>query len=295
MPDARMLTPDLSYQLHRTADIEAHRRRGALWEARRLAEAALRDDPDIAELYDAYARVLADANELRLAGDAWEKALAIEPGRIGALKGLGFLAFRDGNLRGAERRLAAAAATARDDPGILAALARVRRAISDESLTHAYAQPRDQDAIVQFASALEVPADRVVQRHPDSPARVVAALEDGDTELGADGAEATLVCDCEGLLLAGRLGGADDGDAQTKTACEVGALATSIARASQHLSLGEWQLCLLDGEDSACAIGRIGPSMLVLTEVRGEAAAGRVLAKLPSAVGRATNHLRVGP
>ncbi len=70
-----------------------------------MAEAALARAPYDPHAHDAYARVLVACDLLDLAADAWETARTLHPGHVGAIKGLGFLAFRRGDLLAAERLL----------------------------------------------------------------------------------------------------------------------------------------------------------------------------------------------
>lgn len=105
---------------------ERLRQRGQLDAAASVAIAGLGRYPAMAEAHDLLARVRADQGEDAAAIAAWRAALECEPGHVGALKGLAFLAFRARDMLAAERHLEAAAARSPHDATILAALDRVR-------------------------------------------------------------------------------------------------------------------------------------------------------------------------
>jgi predicted regulator of Ras-like GTPase activity (Roadblock/LC7/MglB family) len=105
---------------------ERLRQRGQLEAAATVALAGLSRYPAFADAHDLLARIRADQGEDAPAISAWHAALEIEPGHIGALKGLAFIAFRARDMVTAERHLEAAAALAPHDTTIIAALDRVR-------------------------------------------------------------------------------------------------------------------------------------------------------------------------
>jgi len=242
------------------AAIEANRTRGALPAARRVAESALREAPYDPDLHDALARVLVDADELQLAADAWETARLIAPGHLGALKGLGFLAFRRGDRVRAEHFLVEALSRSPGDSGVRSALQRLREPRSHAgSASPATLQPHDQPKSVV----------------PDPPATALGT----PLAATAHGSASTfvLLCDVDGLVLSGCLGGADGGPLRAQAATEIAALAANIERACHHLGLGRWETCLLDGDAQSFAVGCVGERTLVLSEAEGEGAVGRVL------------------
>ncbi len=105
---------------------ERLRQRGQHEAAATVALAGLARYPALADAHDLLARIRADQGEDAPAIASWRASLEIEPGHIGALKGLAFLAFRAHDLAGAERYLESAAMRAPHDTTILAALDRVR-------------------------------------------------------------------------------------------------------------------------------------------------------------------------
>lgn len=105
---------------------EALRRRGQLDAALVVAQGGVRQYPQLADAHDLMARIRTDRGEGDLAFDAWTEALRHDPGHVGALRGLAYLAFRTGDTARAERHLRTALAAVPDDPATLAALQRVR-------------------------------------------------------------------------------------------------------------------------------------------------------------------------
>jgi tetratricopeptide (TPR) repeat protein len=257
------------------ARVEARRRSGALAEARQAAEGALSKNPYDADLHDALARVLSDAGELQLACDAWETARRIMPGHVGALKGLGFLAYRRGDRHVAQRLLDEACRRSPSDIGLRGALQRMA-GIPPVAAPAAPPMRPHESASPGLGNAPERTVEHALLRRADANDSFV------------------LLCDLDGLVMAGTLGGADGVDLRAQVACDVSALVTAIDRACQHLGLGEWTTCLLEGEDEARGIGRVGTAALVLSEARGEGAAGRVLARVHEDAGRAATQLRPG-
>lgn len=137
MTDPLIVPPDAPQGLAFLELGERLRQRGQLDAAVSVAIAGLGRYPAMAEAHDLLGRVRADQGEDAAAIAAWRAALECEPGHIGALKGLAFLAFRARDMLTAERHLEAAAARAPHDATILAALDRVRAtrpAPSEESL-----------------------------------------------------------------------------------------------------------------------------------------------------------------
>lgn len=105
---------------------ERLRQRGQFEAASTVALAGLGRYPALAGAHDLLARIRADQGEDAPAIASWRAALECDPGHVGALKGLAFLAFRARDMAAAERHLEAAAMRAPHDVAIMAALDRVR-------------------------------------------------------------------------------------------------------------------------------------------------------------------------
>src|SRR5262245_49202774 len=110
---------------------ETLRRNGQLDLARRVAVRGLERHPHNAEAHDQLARIQVDLGQLESAFDEWDMVLRLVPGHVGAIKGMAFVRFQQGNLDDAERLLV----LAQDEGGehddgeddISAAIATVRR------------------------------------------------------------------------------------------------------------------------------------------------------------------------
>ena len=89
---------------------EALRRRGQRDEALRVALHGLARHPRHADGHDVLARIYADLGDLARARLSWGKVLELDPDHAGALRGTGFVLFREGDAAGAvvvlERALA---------------------------------------------------------------------------------------------------------------------------------------------------------------------------------------------
>lgn len=105
---------------------ERLRHRGQLDAALSVAQAGAGRFPALAAAHELIGRIRSDQGDDDGARSAWVAALECDRHSLGALKGLAFLAFREGNHPEAERRLEAAAMAAPHDTTILAALDRVR-------------------------------------------------------------------------------------------------------------------------------------------------------------------------
>ncbi|MFN8572862.1 MAG: hypothetical protein U0132_12515 [Gemmatimonadaceae bacterium] len=232
---------------------------------RSAAEAALARAPYDPEAHDAYARVLVACDQLDLAADAWEAARTLAPGHVGAIKGLGFLAFRRGDLLAAERLLVDACARAPRDEGARAALMRVQAAAG------------------RAPAQAPAPTSVTVSNEPSA-----ASPEEGpgEAELPA------LLTDHDGLVLAGTLGGVAGAARRASVACDVSVLARALEQASLHLGVGRWRSCLIESDQQAVAVSAPMPQMLLMTVDAGEGASGRVLAAIPAQAARV--RLRMG-
>ena len=247
--------------MHKTLDdqalqsIEVLRCAGDLRRAQNVAEESLARTPYDADLHDAYARVLVDRGQFDAACDAWETVRMLAPGHLGALKGLGFLAFRRGDLLAAERLLADALSRAPHDAGVRGAFDRVRAA---------------RGVPASAAMPMRAPTSRSASSKPTEPPMAANAEEALCDQL--------LLANVDGLVLAGNLGGHEGADRRASTACEMSALARALEQATSHLEIGPWVGCLVETDGHALAVSRPMFGKLLLTAATGEGAAGRALA-----------------
>ncbi|MEP7227425.1 MAG: tetratricopeptide repeat protein, partial [Gemmatimonadales bacterium] len=148
--DIRALTARLADEPSSLAFLElgeALRRRGQLDAAYKVVRGGLSRYPGLADAHDLLGRILGDQGDLAGAFDAWADALRFDPMRSGALKGIGFLYFRAGDIPAALEHLQRAADIDPDDESIAQALARVRTA------ARATAQGRPEEVEEAFAAA----------------------------------------------------------------------------------------------------------------------------------------------
>src|SRR5215207_6048614 len=110
---------------------EALRRQGDAEFALRVALRGLERHPHLAEAHDLLARIAADAGDLQRAFDEWDMVIRLAPGHAGALKGMGFVCYRQGALAAAERYLGEASERDPADASIATALAHVRASLAD--------------------------------------------------------------------------------------------------------------------------------------------------------------------
>jgi len=99
------------------------------------------DDARDTHARDQRARALVDRGELQAAFDEWAMTLQLEPGHIGAIKGMAFIRFQQGMLEEAERLLLQAQAHGADAT-ISAAIHTVRKSgrlrVSGGNMFHSF-------------------------------------------------------------------------------------------------------------------------------------------------------------
>lgn len=227
---------------------EALRVRAQLDVARRVAVRGLERHPYDPDAHDLLARIHLDDGDTERAIDEWEAALRCAPGHVGALKGMGFICYRQGRLVDAEAYLAQAAEGDAEDERIASGLARVRAELSGDT------PPRPAAAVVQPAAAVVHTNGNGASHEP------IARVEQADdprflfTDLVSAGDQAALFLDREGLVLAGTYvvaGGVD-------VSQEIGAALTGISdearRAMRHLGLGDWSSIVFESEAARVAM-----------------------------------------
>jgi len=279
---------------------DALRRAGQLDVALRVALRGLDRHPYVADAHDVLARIHADRGDLERAADEWEMALRLDPAHAQANLGLGFVDFRRGNLESAERRLSAVG-PAEVTPGVTAALAHVRGALSARGMNGFSfeapngALPDAIDSRVGVASAPLAPRIATVARTtpvvrefpaPD-PSRAkqlfVSALD------GAD--QHALLVDGDGLVLAGAYVDSGGNDVADVIAAELAGVSGEAERAMRHLGLGTWTSLLVEADDAVVAMTPApNASLLVVTASR-QTPVGLVRLLLDRALTRARDWL----
>lgn len=259
--------------------IAEHLRRGGhLDEARRVVLRGLERHPYMADAHDALARVLVDSGEEVAARDEWEMALRLEPSHPGALKGLGFLAWRRRDLPTAERLLAQA----------------MRRTPSDEGLLHAYQEVRTELRGGADAARVTPPnPDRLPVQARKTPVREIfvasASAEPRSlfaTLLG-DGDRTALLLDRDGLVLAGTYVDAEGHEVSEEIGAQLSGLADESARALDQLGLGAWESLLVEAQHATVALAPAPEGAVVLVAAARDTPVGLVRRLLGQARQRA--------
>jgi tetratricopeptide (TPR) repeat protein len=214
---------------------EAMRQQGQLEIALKIALRGLERHSYTAEAHDLVARIAVDRRDLERAREEWETVLGIEPGHVGARKGLGYLSYVRGNFDEAEYHLGHAAAGG--DDGVLTALATVRRT-SD--------------------SPFAVEEVDVESESMSDPQRLFA-------DLLVDEGQTAMLLDSAGLVLGGLYVDGDGNDVSQETGAHLTAVSEEVKRATRHLEIGQW--CSVVFETHAAVIAMapgVDDSLLVV-------------------------------
>jgi tetratricopeptide (TPR) repeat protein len=228
---------------------EALRRRGQLDAAYKVARGGLTRYPALADAHDLLGRILGDQGDLAGAFDAWAEALRFDPMRIGALKGIGFLYFKAGDLPAALEHLRRAAEIDPDDPSIVQAMDRIRSAGAVPS-EESPAMSSDQPAVLQAAPAVEVPP----------------APSSNGSGGHADGAEeGIMLVDGNGLRINGTLMSPAKEDVGDRVAAELAGVSKEASRTARLLGLGGWLSIAVESPDGNLYLVPPTPETLLLT------------------------------
>lgn len=190
---------------------EALRRRGQLEAALTVAQQGANRYPEMAGAYDLMARIQSDRGEGDLAFDAWTTVLRLDPGHVGAHKGLAFLCYRSGDHARSLRYLQRAAELAPEDEALRRGLARVREEANARPVP-GYAEPAP-DPLQTMDSA------------PDQ----------------------ALLVDLAGRVLAGGLRSKEGRQVGDRVAAALSGVTREAERAARLLGLGPWKRISLEG------------------------------------------------
>lgn len=217
---------------------EALRQRGQLDMARKVAQRGIERHPLNPDARDQLARIHADAGDFDRALEEWGVVLRLVPGHVGAIKGIAYVRFQQGDRAEAERLLVAAHDLETGDAAITAAITAVRRPAS-------------------------TPASGAPVIREQGPQGVFA-------DLLADGHSAILL-DPEGVVLAGAHRAADGSDVATAMGAALSNVSDEAQRATRHLQIGEWRAIVFETEAAivslapAPAEGRAAGGVLLLS------------------------------
>lgn len=257
---------------------EALRQRGQLDAALAIAQRGLERHPHLADAHDLLARVQADRGALEEAADEWDMVARLSPGHPGALKGLGFVRFRQGRLAEAEQYLTAAAAVDPTDDRNLSALAYVR---------------------AQRVASGEAPAARATPLEslgatPPGQAAAGDAARELFADLTEDGAGLALLIGGDGLVLAGETVTHEGRDVSAEIGAAMSGVGDEAQRAMRHLGLGPWTGILVETTRATVAMAPAPDHGLVLVAVARSAPLGFVRRLLARASGAAARFLGEG-
>jgi len=227
---------------------EALRRRGQLEAAYKVARGGLSRYPGLADAHDLLGRILGDQGDLAGAFDAWADALRFDPMRSGALKGIGFLYFRAGNVAAALEHLQRAAEIDPDDQSIAQALARVRTAARGMPA----GQPEQPESPVAPAAT---PAASV--ENGTAATSLFAAPENGDQGL--------MLVDGNGLRLSGGLRSPGNEDVGDRVAAELAGVSREASRTAKLLGLGAWEAISVESPEGNLFLVAPTPQTVLLT------------------------------
>lgn len=205
---------------------ELLRARGDLAGAAHIAARGRDRHPTEAAAHDLVARIAADHGDVAAATAAWEQVLQLDPHHVGALKGLAFVAYRDGRLVDAASRLAHAAESAPDDASIAAALQQVR-------------------------AAMVAPPPPATTPPPPTARRSSIGLAVFD-DLRADAAT-ILYLAADGTVRAGSAP-SDAGDVSVAIGGALSGVSEEATRAMRHLGLGKWNTLTIEGTQASAAL-----------------------------------------
>ena len=241
--DIRTLTARLAEEPGSLAFLElaeALRRRGQLDAAYKVARGGLSRYPGMADAHDLLARILGDQGDLAGAFDAWVEALRFDPMRASALKGIGFLYFRAGNVADAREHLQRAAEIDPEDQSIGQALARMQSGVG-----------------------------RPAREAPDQPAQaspeVTPEPADAEPSSGSGGDDGLLLVDGNGLRLSGSLRSPNNEEVGDRVAAELAGVSKEATRTTRLLGLGGWQAIAVESPEGNLYLVPPTPDTVLLT------------------------------
>lgn len=220
---------------------EALRRRGQLDAAQKVALSGLGRYPHLPDAHDLFARILVDRQDFERAFDEWDMTLRLDPQHAGALKGLGFLYYKAGDLERALQHLEAALAESPDDASTQGAAARVR---------------------AELGTAAPAPASAPVAEmgteaaDPAAQAAVFAGLEGAENGL--------LLVDTAGLRLGGGLRDAGGTDVADVVAAHLAGVSREAQRTVRLLDLGAWEAVVVEAPGGNGAVVPVNSESLLL-------------------------------
>ena len=242
---------------------ETLRRQGQLDLALKIAMRGLERHSHNTDAHDLLARIAVDRGELQRAFDEWDMVLRLTPGHLGALKGMAFVRFQQGNAAEAEQYLSRAAEQG-GDAEVAAALANMRAAgrgtrDAGRGMRDAGRGMRDAGTTNGAYPASPVPYPAGMPHPAHNDARALFADILGEHE------QTALLLDDQGLVLAGIYIGDDGRDVAAEVGAELSGVTDAARRATKHLNIGEWRAIVLETEVAAVTMApSAGDGLLVV-------------------------------
>jgi predicted regulator of Ras-like GTPase activity (Roadblock/LC7/MglB family) len=208
---------------------ETLRRQGQLDLALKIALRGLERHSHNVDAHDLLARIEVDRGELQRAFDEWDMVLRLAPNHLGALKGMAFVRFQQGNAAEAEQYLQRAAEQG-GDAEVAAALENMRGAARASR-----ARSTNEETAHRAPQATRQPAAHT------APQALFADIL-GEHE------QTALLLDDQGLVLAGMYVGEDGTDVAAEVGAELSGVTDAARRATKHLDIGDWRSIVLETE-----------------------------------------------
>ena len=242
---------------------ETLRRQGQLDLALKIAMRGLERHSHNTDAHDLLARIAVDRGELQRAFDEWDMVLRLTPGHLGALKGMAFVRFQQGNTSEAEQYLQQAAAVGGDDQ-ITAALSNLRGAGGGTRDVGRGMRDAGRGMADEASRSHARPAPHVP--HPASAPSDPRALF---ADILGEHEQTALLLDDQGLVLAGIYVGEDGDDVAAEVGAELSGVTDAARRATKHLAIGEWRAIVLETEVAVVTMApSAGDGLLVVAASR---------------------------
>ena len=222
---------------------EALRRRGQLDAAHKVARGGLSRYPGLADAHDLMARILSDQGDLAGAFDAWASALQLDPMRVSALKGVGFLYFRAGETDAALDHLQRALEVDPDDASIRQAISRIAAGTAGAA---GFSSPAARPEAGPVPTSSTGASARLVVASAWKAGEPAAA---GPFDAVEGGERGLLLVDANGLRLGGRLADSASDPAGDRVAAQLAGVSREAARATRLLGLGAWHTMSVESPD----------------------------------------------
>jgi len=241
---------------------EALRQSGQLDYAAKVTARGLERHPQHAEARDLLARISLDRGDLPRAFDEWNAVLRIAPHHVGALKGMGYVLYKQGRLEDAERRLSEALPHDVDGTAA-AALAMVRRHMEERRSWEAGASAPADVSRPSAAPARDELLDAVVVPEP-APASASSHPQALFADFLSGAEQAALLLDSAGLVTAGAYITADGRDVAQEVGAELSGVSDEAERAMRHLDLGHWTSIVVETDAATVALAPVGSESVLL-------------------------------